>query len=177
MTDIEIGILEIIRNNISNKILDTIMIIITSLGNYSILWIALTIILIVVPKTRRLGLNVLISLVIKLTLCNLILKPIIARPRPFNLNTSVKLLINKTKDYSFPSGHTASAFAVASTFLFNKNKYWKTLIIIAILISISRLYLYVHYPTDVLGGIIIGMLSGYVGTIISNKIRTLSDNK
>lgn len=177
MTNVDIEILEVIRNNFSNKIIDAIMIMITSLGNYSMLWIALTTILIIIPKTRRLGLNVLISLVIKFTLCNLILKPIIARSRPFELNTSIKLLISKPKDYSFPSGHTASAFTVVSTFFFNKNKHWKYLLIVAILISISRLYLYVHYPTDVFGGIITGMFSGYAGTIISNKIRTLPDNE
>ena len=98
-------------------------------------------------------------------LCNLILKPLVARIRPYDVNTAVQLLVSKPVDYSFPSGHTAASFAsVVALFMAGERKLWKPALVLAVLIAFSRLYLYVHYPTDVLGGLILGLIAGYLGS-------------
>ena len=76
----------------------------------------------------------------------------------------MQLLVAKLHDYSFPSGHTAASFAsVTALYLAGEKKLWKPALVLACLIAVSRLYLYVHYPTDVLGGMVFGILAGYVG--------------
>lgn len=98
-------------------------------------------------------------------LCNVILKPLVARIRPYDVNTAVQLLVSKPVDYSFPTGHTAASFAsVVALFMAGERKLWKTALVLAVLIAFSRLYLYVHYPTDVLGGLILGLIAGYLGS-------------
>lgn len=92
------------------------------------------------------------ALCVDLVLCNRILKPAIARVRPFDVNTAVRLLIPKPGDFSFPSGHTAASFTAAAALWFaGEKKLWKPALVLASFIAFSRLYLYVHYPTDILG--------------------------
>ena len=103
-------------------------------------------------------------MIIDSLLCNVILKNLVARTRPYDVNTGVQLLVSRLHDYSFPSGHTAAAFAsVTALYLAGEKKLWKPVLVLACLIGISRLYLYVHYPTDVLGGALAGAISGYLG--------------
>ena len=83
--------------------------------------------------------------------------------RPYDVNTTIQLLVPKLQDFSFPSGHTSASFTIVSALYFAKDSLWKPTLVLACLIAVSRLYLYVHYPTDVLGGIILGILSGYAG--------------
>ncbi len=168
---IEIEILNFIQT-IHNPVLDRIMMAITKLGDAGIVWIILTVILLLVPKTRKTGWYLLFALVVDMVLCNWIMKPLVARVRPYDVNTAVQLLISPLKDYSFPSGHTAASFAsVTALYMAGQKKLWKIALVLAILIAVSRLYLYVHYPTDVLGGIVIGILSGMIGSyFVQNKI-------
>ena len=124
----------------------------------------LAVILLIFPKLRKSGVIILAALVVDLILCNGILKNLVGRTRPFDVNTSVSILINKPRDFSFPSGHTAVSFAaVAALFFSGEKKLWKISLVAAVLIAFSRLYLYVHYPTDILGGIVVGILAGYIG--------------
>ena len=151
----EIEILSMLQK-IRTPLLDIFMSNITKLGNAGIVWILLTIVLLLIPKTRKSGLI--------LILCNGILKPLIARIRPFDVNSAIQLIVAKPHDYSFPSGHTAASFtAVMALYLAGEKKLWKIALVLAVLIAFSRLYLYVHYPTDVLGGIITGAIAGYIG--------------
>lgn len=144
--------------------LDKIMVFITRLGDAGIIWIVLSIVLLLIPKTRKSGAVMVVALVVDVLLCNIVLKNLVARTRPYDVNTGVHLLVAKLHDYSFPSGHTAASFAsVTALYLAGEKKLWKFALVLACLIAISRLYLYVHYPTDVLGGILFGVISGYLG--------------
>ena len=105
------------------------------------------------------------ALIMDLLICNVAVKNLVARTRPYDVNTSVQLLVAKLHDYSFPSGHTAASFAsVTALYLAGEKKLWKPALVLAVLIAFSRLYLYVHYPTDVLGGLILGLIAGYLGS-------------
>lgn len=151
-------------------ILDKLMCMITHLGDAGIIWIILTIVMILIPKTRKSGVILAFALVVDVILCNAILKNLVARIRPYDVNTAVHVLVTKPKDFSFPSGHTAASFAsVAALYLAGEKKLWKPALALAILIAFSRMYLYVHYPTDILGGIIFGILSAWIGYHCSKK--------
>ena len=109
----------------------------------------------------------LVGLCIDVIVCNGLLKNLVARTRPCDVNTAIQLLISHPTDYSFPSGHTAASFtAVAALYFSGDKKIWKAAIILGILIAFSRMYLYVHYPTDILGGILVGIFSGFIGSKI-----------
>ena len=101
---------------------DSLMCLITGIGNAGIIWIVLTCILLLIPKTRKYGMVVLAALVLDMVLCNGILKPLVGRARPFTANPSIQLLVSKPADYSFPSGHTAAAFAAVSALFFAGEK-------------------------------------------------------
>lgn len=149
---------------IHTPILDQVMRFVTSLGNASVVWILLTIVLLLIPKTRKGGVVLLAALCIEIILCNGILKNLFARTRPYESGQAVRLLITKPKDYSFPSGHTAAAFAaVTALYLAKVKKVWQCAMILAVLIAFSRMYFYVHYPTDILGGALLGIISGLTG--------------
>lgn len=161
--NIELSILDWIQT-LHTPFLDKIMAFITRLGDAGIIWIVLSIVLLLIPKTRKSGAVMVAALVVDVLLCNIVLKNLVARTRPYDVNTGVHLLVAKLHDYSFPSGHTAASFAsVTALYLAGEKKLWKFALVLACLIAISRLYLYVHYPTDVLGGILFGVISGYLG--------------
>lgn len=156
---------------IHTPLLDKILAFITSLGNAGIIWIVLAVVLLILPKTRKTGIIVAAALLMDLILCNLILKNLVARVRPYDVNTAIAILIKKPLDFSFPSGHTAASFAaMTALFLAKMKKAWIAALVLAVLIAFSRLYFYVHYPTDVLGGAVVGILSGIIGYAIIEKI-------
>lgn len=151
---------------------DVLMPLLTSLGNAGIIWIVLTVILLVIPKTRKTGVVLVAALVLDVILCNGIIKNLVARTRPYDVNTAVQLLIAKPHDYSFPSGHTAASFASVSALYFAREKrLWKPALVLAVLIAFSRLYLYVHFPSDVIGGAVLGVLCGYLGCRLTKKFN------
>lgn len=159
----EIQILNQIQN-MRSPIGDKIMCFITSLGNAGWIWIVLAAVLLLYPKTRRAGCIVAAALIFDLILCNGIIKNLIARTRPFDINTAVELIVKRPKDYSFPSGHTAASFAtIGALFWAGQKKLAIAALVPGILIAFSRLYLYVHFPTDILGGIAIGLFAGFCG--------------
>lgn len=163
-------ILNGIQDLLKSDFMDIIMPKITMLGNAGFIWIAIGICLLMTKKYRKCGLLVLAGLLIGLIIGNGIVKNLVARPRPCWLASSFELLIKCPQDFSFPSGHTQSSF-IAATILTMCNKKWGIAAIpLAILISFSRLYLYVHFPSDVLGGMIMGVMIGSVTFIVSKKI-------
>ena len=159
----DMAILDLIQSNIRTGFMDAIMPFITQLGDAGLIWIILSIGLIIPKKTRKIGFVMIIALILNGIICNIILKPMLARIRPFDVNTAIKLLINKPRDFSFPSGHTSASFTAASVLFFRKSKVFVPSLVLAFLISFSRLYLYVHYPSDVLAGLVLGVLCGYIG--------------
>lgn len=169
--NIDNSILDFIQNNLRSSILDKIMILITSLGNAGIIWILIALLFISIRKYRKYGYIILGSLALCLILGNITLKNLVGRIRPFNANEKLNLLIiSAPQDFSFPSGHTMCSFA-AATVIYNMNKKAGVLaIILSILIGFSRLYLYVHYPSDVLVGMIIGILLGYISIMLYKYI-------
>ncbi len=140
------------------------------LGNSGQIWILVGIIMLFFKKYRKSGLTVLLALLLCLIFGNGILKNLITRQRPCWIDESVKLLISTPTDYSFPSGHTFSSFAASlSIFMYHK-KLGISAFVLAILIAFSRLYLFVHFPTDIIGGIVLGITTAYVSYRIIRKI-------
>ena len=135
--------------------------VITSLGDAGIIWIAVAVFLLCTKKHRRTGIMLAIGLIAGLILGSGLLKPLIARPRPFSYVEGISLLISPPKDFSFPSGHTIASFVSAVTLMLEHKKYAKAFLCLAILISFSRLYLYVHFPSDVFCGAIFGTLIAF----------------
>lgn len=167
---IEIGILDWIQS-IRSPGLDMAMTFITRLGDAGAVWIVLAVILLLIPKTRKSGAILAAALCVNAVLCNGILKNLFGRIRPCDVNTSIRLLITRPADFSFPSGHTAASFAaVAALMMAGEGKLWKPALAIAILIAFSRMYLYVHYPTDILGGVIVGSAAGYIGYLAVKRL-------
>ena len=154
-----------------SPVTDQFWVAVTTLGNAGLIWIFLTAVLLLNKKKRESGLAAAAGLMIELILCNLILKNVVARIRPYEVKQTIELLIAKPIDYSFPSGHTAAsvAFTVALYFAGEK-KLWKECGVLAVLIAISRMYLYVHYPTDILGGLIVGTFCGWAGWKLSRYL-------
>ena len=144
-----------------NPWLDQVMQAITWLGNGGWFWCALAVLFLAFRRTRRTGLSMLASLGLGALIGLVILKPLIGRERPCWIDPSVRLLIPVPQDFSFPSGHTSSSFAAAVTILLNRKKgkvpvLGLAALVLAVLIGFSRMYLYVHFPTDVLAGALLG---------------------
>ncbi len=141
---------------------DAVMPIVSWLGNYGFVWLVLALVLLAFPKTRKIGIALVVAIVMVTLVCNLAMKPLVARVRPCDINTALVLLVPRPLDYSFPSGHTCCAFAAVSVLFFSKSKLWIPALFLASLIAFSRLYLYVHYPSDVLAGIVLGAFLGWL---------------
>lgn len=140
-----------------NPVLDKIMLFFTGLGDNGLLWIGLAVGMLFFKKYRKCAICIGIALVFKEVLGNMILKELIMRDRPCWIDPTVELLIKAPSSYSFPSGHTFDAFAASFTLLLHHKKEGVTAMIVAAVIAFSRMYLFVHFPTDILGGMIFGI--------------------
>ena len=170
MNEFELKILDFIADKTSSPFFDKVMPIITAFGDHGIFWMALTVLLLIFRKTRPLGLSMAISLALGFICGNLITKNLVARVRPYELNSSVSLLVKKLSDYSFPSGHTLVSFESAVCIFIRYKKTGVAALIFAAAIAFSRLYLYVHYPSDVLTGMVFGTVFAVIGSAIVNRI-------
>lgn len=163
-------VLEFIRINLHSPMMDKTVPIITSLGNMGLVWIIVGLAFIANKKYRKYGFIMLCTLCIGVLIGDGIMKPLVGRIRPFNFVENIELLIKPPSSFSFPSGHTMSSFA-AATIIYKANKRMGIgAFLLAALIGFSRMYLYVHYPSDVLVGCVLGIiLSTCVYKIISPK--------
>lgn len=168
--DTEFAILNYIQDNYKNLMFDNISRILAFVGEMSMIWVVFTIICLFVRKYRRMGLSLAANLIFNVIAANAIMKTIVARPRPCTLNTTVELITKVPFDASFPSGHTLYAFG-AATIIFIYNKWLGILAyIFAIIMGLSRMYAYVHFPTDVLFGAIFGILFAITSYILEQMI-------
>lgn len=144
---------------VRNPFLDMLM---PLISDALIIWFFLPAVLLFRRNVRAAGI-VITAILIEVLLTNVVLKNVFQRVRPCDVNTAVTLLVKRPTDYSFPSGHTALSFAaLTGLWLSGKLKRWRIpALIFACLIAFSRLYLYLHYPTDILMGAAVGIFSGW----------------
>lgn len=153
----DINVLLLIKKHLQNKYLDKLMRLMTFLGNLGVIWIAIAVALILNKPYEGIGKVVLVTLIISTIIGEGLIKHIVRRERPFSFQ-DISLLIKKPITYSFPSGHTFSSFAVSGVLSVYFTQYRMIFLSIAFLIALSRIYLYLHYPTDVIAGIVFGLL-------------------
>lgn len=164
MTKIDLSVMVFVQEHLRTNIGNAIIKFITHLGDDGILWIALGVGLLLFRKTRKIGWCVLVSLLINLLITNVTLKNLIARPRPFHASEIIQPLICRPSSFSFPSGHTSGSLTAALAFQkYVPKKYGVPAVVLASLIAVSRIYVGVHYPTDVLGGIAVALISSFLG--------------
>lgn len=155
--------------------LDGVMRFFTHLGDSGFVWLVLTALLLAFRRTRRAGWVLAAALIFDAVLCNILLKPMVGRIRPCDILTEAELLIPRPADFSFPSGHTAASFAsVTALWLAGKKRWAMAALPLAVLIAFSRMYLCVHFPTDILGGAVLGTACGWLGAW---AIKKLEENK
>ena len=164
-----------IQQHLRTDMLTPLMKFVTFLGNGGWFWILCAVVLLAIPKTRKTGYAAVLSLIFGVIVTNLLLKNIVARPRPFAEIEALIPMITKPKDFSFPSGHTTASFAVALVMLrMLPKKFGIPAVVLAALGAFSRLYLGVHYPTDVLTGFVIALVGSMLSVWI---VRTKPEDK
>lgn len=171
----DLPILDWIAGNLRSSALDILIPIISLAAEYGILFMLLSAIFLCVPKTRRVGVYTAIALALGTILCNVILKPIVHRPRPGDYQLEhfgivIDLLVKRPTDFSFPSGHTIAAFEFAIAAMYANKKIGIPFLVLAFLVGFARMYLYVHYPTDVIAAGVLGVLMGCTGAYLGEKI-------
>ena len=178
----DLPILDWIQANLQSGFMDTIWPIITLFGDAGIFWMIWATLLLFIPKYRRTGLGMWFALALGLLICNITLKPIVGRIRPYDFQIKElgktwndilaggELLVELPHDFSFPSGHTIASFEAATVLLINSPAMGIPAMILAVLIAFSRMYLYVHYPTDVIFSVFAGILFAFIGNMLAKKV-------
>lgn len=169
MQSLELVVLNWIQLYLRCDFLDTVMPALTRLCDHGEIWIVLAAVLLLLRRQRRHGIALSCALVLDLAACNLLLKPLVGRLRPFTVQ-AVELLIPPPGDFSFPSGHTAVSFAAVFALKASGSPLWKPALAMALVLAFSRLYLYVHWPSDVLGGAVLGAAVGWAGARLARRL-------
>ena len=172
MNQVELTVLNWIQEHLRCDFLDTVMPIITRFGDEGIFWIIVAVILICIPKTRKAGLSMGLAMLMGWIVGNMILKNVVARIRPYDVQEGINLLIGRLSSYSFPSGHTLVCFEAATALTMRYRKWGIAALVLAALVAFSRMYLFVHYPTDVLGGAVLGIAFGIFASKLIDLVYT-----
>ena len=173
MNQFEASIILWIQENLRGS-MDGFWIFVTHLGDEGYLWIALGIVLLFWKKTRPIGITVLLSLLFDFLIINVTLKGLVARPRPFVINEAIAPLVGGVSPYrSFPSGHSGGSFAaMLALSKWVPKKIGIPAIVLATMVALSRLYVGVHYPTDILGGLVVGLVCSFAAyRIVKSVVR------
>ena len=165
----EIDILYWIREHLTCPFLDGILPPISALSAHGEIWIVLSLVLMAIPKTRRVGVTMGLTLILCLCIGNLTLKPLIARIRPYDV-VDVPLLVEKLSDFSFPSGHTLASVGAATALTLYYRRWGAAALTLAGVIAFSRLYLFVHYPTDVVVGVLLGVALAFLARYVVCRV-------
>lgn len=160
--NIDTHVLLYIQDFIRTPFLTGIMVFFSLIGNSGFVWIALGLVLLIPKKTRRGGFQLLLCLLAAYIINNLIFKELVARIRPYDVIDGLSILVKPLSSYSFPSGHTNSSFAAALALTLAFGKRGALAYIPAALIAFSRCYVGVHYPSDVLAGLLVGTLAAFI---------------
>lgn len=162
--------------NLHNPVLDWFMTTFTHLGDKGFIWIALGVFMLAGRKYRKRGISVLLALLFSLLFTNIIIKNIVMRVRPYEV-LPIQPLVEAERSWSFPSGHTSSSFAAAVVLMHYYGKKGIPFLILAILMGFSRIYVLVHYPSDVIGGAVIGSMAGWLSITVSEKLSLFKKEK
>lgn len=164
------NILNFIQEYLRNPILDPIMVFLSAISDNGYFWILTGLMLFIFKKYRIISVKLASALVLGVMITNLTLKPWFERVRPCNVESIKNMLETCPDTGSFPSGHTTAIFAGATVLYMINKKIGIGAYILAGLVGISRMYLYVHFPTDVLAGICVGVFAGIVGPLLVDII-------
>lgn len=170
MNGFEVEVLHKLHDALSCKFMDKAMTVISLLGDKGLFFIAFSLMLICIPKTRKMGISCGGALLMGLIIANIILKPLCGRVRPFVFDGEIELIIKRLEDFSFPSGHTLAAFEVAVPMMYYDKRFGIPFLVLAFLMMLSRMYLFMHYPTDVLAGALLGTALGLLSVFTVKKV-------
>ena len=162
-------ILYFIQDHIVSPILNPVMIFTSATGEFGILWFIIAISMLFFKKTRKWGVAIICAMALAFVAGELIIKNIVCRVRPCNQDFAVQMLIEKPIGYSFPSSHSATSFAVATVIFAKYKKLGALALLYAGVIAFSRMYLFVHFPSDVAVGALLGIVSGIIILAIYKK--------
>ena len=169
LNESELPILWWIREHLTHPFLDTVMPYISSLARTGEFWILLAVILLCFKKTCKAGVAMGIAMACGYLIGNMGLKNLFARTRPYDM-IEVDLLVAKLHDFSFPSGHTLVSVEAATALWYYHRRWGIAALVLAALIAYSRLYLFVHYPTDVVAGVIMGVAIALGACYLTNRL-------
>ena len=167
---LDIELLLFMQENIRCALLDPVMKAASWVGDVGMIWIAAAVIMLIFKKTRRSGFDLALCLAIAAIICNLAFKNIVQRPRPFLTVSELELIVAPLSSFSFPSGHACSSFASATAIALGQRKYGGWAFLPATLIAFSRVYVGVHYPSDVLTGAVLGFLMSLLVYWLSHRL-------
>ncbi len=163
---------------VGNPILDKIFTAISFLGNSGCFFILLALVLVIFKKTRKMGILMAVAMIFDLLIVNICIKPIVQRIRPYEWNAALVPVLSKLPtDFSFPSGHSAVAFAATGSIRRTDSRVYIAMLAISVAIAFSRLYVGVHYPTDVLAGVVIGSACGALSRLVVGKAEKFRKEK
>lgn len=178
ITNIDLSILDWIQEHLRCAFLDRFFPIVTVFGDKGLFWIAVALALICIKKTRKTGVMMGAALLIGVILGNGIIKNVVARTRPYDFpGVEIDLLVSRLSDFSFPSGHTLASFECATVLMCRDKRLGIPALVLAVMIALSRLYLYVHFPSDVLAGAILGTGIGFFAVFIVGKIWNSAERR
>lgn len=169
MQEFEFEVLEFIRNNLRNGFLDAVMPMVTMCGNLGIFWVVIALVISAKAKYRKCSITMLVGLIFGVLIGNLLVKNVVQRDRPCWIIEMQDMLIANPQDFSFPSGHTLSSFCSAFILYHYDKRLGIPSFCMAILIAFSRLYLYVHFPTDIVGGAMLGIIVAVLSINVTDK--------